>query len=408
MKWPYTLSMDQKKQLNAYLPEKGSRGEKIVVGLSGGIDAYVAAYLLKIQKYDLIGVTVLTGWDQFQGDQSGILSCQVNDVKLTQIRDFCHNLNIPHFTVSATEEFSDDVVEEWVASRITGSISHACWNCHDLRMKLLSLKTKQLGVSALATGHYAKVLHGDETEMAVVSSSNDEVHDQSSLLARLPQPILRTLNLPLSDLQKKEVLKLAENFGLDATLKKLHMFECFPWTDLTMKALRQRVPKRVLQGGIVFKREEELGEHEGIINYEYGSLVRQRDSHNPEGAFLSRYSMPQRRMFVENEEFFHRETILLTHCLAPDERLLIEPLKGAIKFADGSFKECWVYPKALGAVSVEWEGTQKLSEGEVLSVYKKKGKNSRVLLSGTVNFLPMQAKRKEGDAHAHADHDTNS
>lgn len=400
MNLPYTLSMDQKNKLSAYVPDKGSRGEKIVVGLSGGIDSFVAAYLLKIQKYDLIGVTVLAGWEKFQGDQSAILSCHIHEAKLGQIREFCHNLNIPHFTVLANDQFDDEVVEEWVSSRITGAVSSACWSCHELRMKLLAHKTKQLGVSTLATGHYAKVLHGDEKETAVVSSSNDEAHDQSALLARLPQDILRTLNLPLSDLQKKEVIKLAENFGLDASEKPLRMFQCFPWDEQTLNALKQRVPKRTLQSGIIFHREEEIGEHSGVINYDYGALVRQKDSHISENTFLARYSMPQKRIFIEGEAHFRREKILLTHCLAPDEKLLIEPLKGAIKFSDGSFKDCWVYPKALGAACIEWDGPQKLSEGEILTVFKKKGKNSRILLSGCVKFLPVYSTTTEGESHA--------
>src|SRR5690606_16473862 len=88
-----------------YQPENKARQQRVVVGLSGGVASYVVAYLLKIQKYDLIGVTVATDWEGYQGDKTQTLSCYLDEPRLTQIKEFCHQLKIPHFTIKAQAEF---------------------------------------------------------------------------------------------------------------------------------------------------------------------------------------------------------------------------------------------------------------------------------------------------------------
>lgn len=116
--------MDMKKKLeDTYMPDKDARKKRVVVGLSGSINSLVTAYLLKLQKFDLIGVTVALGWDEFEGNSDNVLSCHLNSAGLENIRQFCHQLGIPHFVVKGSDEFKEEVVERWMASRVTATKS---------------------------------------------------------------------------------------------------------------------------------------------------------------------------------------------------------------------------------------------------------------------------------------------
>src|SRR5690606_20976009 len=106
-----------------------------------------------------------------------------------------------------------------------------------------------LGAKFLATGHYAKLFRHEGRDTFYVHTSNDERHDQSSYLARLPHDILSHLMLPLSDLTKKEVLKLADNFGLQADETGLKMHECLKDSKMTLEFLEQTLPERFRQEG---------------------------------------------------------------------------------------------------------------------------------------------------------------
>mgnify|MGYP006194351617 FL=1 len=204
----------KKKLENAYNPDKQARKEKILLGLSGGVDSFVTAYLLKIQKYDLIAVTISNSWDEVTLDQAKYLSCYLNPGRLEKIKDFCQKMNIPLQVVKSSAEFRESVIEPWMAEKALGKNSNPCWNCHELRMNLLYEKMKESGATKIATGHYAKLFHHEAHNTVFVHTSNDEVHDQSGLLSRLSHDVLKSLVLPLSDLTRKEVLKLAENFGV--------------------------------------------------------------------------------------------------------------------------------------------------------------------------------------------------
>lgn len=382
--------MDGKKKLmDAYNPERAARKERIVVGLSGGFDSAVAAYLLKIQKYEVFGVTVAVGWDQFKGDKSATLSCHISEQRLDTIAAFCQQLNIPHYVVKATSEFQEDVVEAWMSARVTGRHSNACWNCHELRMNILYQKMKELEAMHLATGHYAKIFHHEGHDTYYVHSSNDEENDQSGVLSHLPLDLLKHLILPLSDLQKKEVLKLAENFGLGAVEKKLKMHECFPQTDSTTEFLTERVPAKFIVPGEMVSADgtEGLGDHEGIIKLTYGKEIEVPMLGRKDKVALSGYSFKEKKAFMSRPEDFMHEHILLVNCNLAQETPWSEPLKGSIRLSQGEFLDCWIYPKSLHSAYVQWEGEAFVREGEVLCVYRKKGKNAKLFFTGKSQYV---------------------
>ncbi len=390
------------KLTETYLPDKAARKEKIIVGLSGGMDSLVSAYLLKIQRYDLIGVTIVPGWEEIPGSSSALFSCSLSEKNLETISAFCHQLGIPHHVIRISSEFREAVVERWMARKAAGELPDQCWMCHELRMSFLHSKMKELGGKNLATGHFAKIYRNEADSITYVQSSNDETHDQSALLSRLPQDILKDLMLPLSDLQKKEVIKLAENFGVLSSEQKIAPFQCFPEQQNTIEYLAARIPPRFHKPGeMVSETDDRLPEHEGVIKFRRGSQLGETADHKP--LFFAKYSTSDRKIILKNESWFLRTKIVLRHCVVPADSPWKIPFR-AVLVKDGISSEGWFYPKTLNSCLVELDTPVSLLEGEILSVLKKKGKNSRIILTGTVCFID-EVLTKDGEPHVQIHYD---
>jgi tRNA-specific 2-thiouridylase len=390
--------MDMKKKLqDTYLPEQEGRKSKVVIALSGGLNSFVSAYLLKIQKYDLIAVTVSLKWEDFTSDSSEVVSCHLKPTELEHIRTFCHQLGIPHFLVKASEEFKEEVVESWMGARMTGTKSNPCWNCHELRLRVLHKKMKELDAQWLATGHMAKLLNQDAQGRVLVSSSNDEVNDQSPLLSRLPHEILEKLMLPLSDLQQKEVDKLGENFGLHSHPKNIKVHECFTPSAETEKYLQHHIPSKYLRSGELIGPEKvAVGEHKGIHHYQYGDPISFLGQRQNEINRLSKFSLKEKKVEYAKQEYFVRKSLFLNACNISDETPWHEPMKGFLKLMNGEFIECLIYPKNISCAVIELEEAHFILEGSIVSILKKKGKNSKVFLTGKVRYIPEVAVIEEG------------
>lgn len=399
--------MDMKKKLDeTYLPDKETRRKRLVVGLSGGLNSYVTAYLLKIQKYDLIGVTVHLGWDNYKDDASKVIACQMDQPHVDSIRDFCHSLGIPHMVVKASDEFKETVVENWVASKLTGTKGNPCWNCHELRMRLLHSKMLEVEAQGLATGHLAKLFRQETHHSVYVHTSNDEHFDQSDVLSRMPHEILEKLMLPLSDLQQKEINKLAENFGLKAPDKKIHMHECFDSKNVNKDYITQNVSARYLKPGeIVDGEKNQLGDHTGVFQYEYGEVIQTVGHRQNDPLLFSKYLFQEKKIELSRPDSFNRQKVFLTKCKISEETPWIEPLKGVVKISESEFADCWIYPKNVSSALIEMETPHRILEGAFVTVLKKKGKNAKIYLTGQARYVQDELPPlEEGKERVKVDH----
>lgn len=396
----YNGIMDMKKKLeDAYNPDSQTRREKVLIGLSGGVDSYVTAYLLKIQKYDLMAVTILNSWDEGIVDQEKYFSCYVTPDKLLKIKNFCHRMSIPLQIIKSSAEFKENVIEPWMADKALGKNSGLCWNCHELRMNLLYEKMKEAGATKMATGHYAKLFHHEAHDTVFVHTSNDELHDQSALLSRLSHDVLKGLLLPLSDLTRKEVMKLAENFGVIAEKPFVRMHECLGLTPEISSLLEKKLPKKILKGGEITNLDGgmNLGHHEGIHTHSFGEKIELRENGKVVDGIFAAFAYSEKRMIVADPDYIKRSRISLINCHFSEDVSWPEPLKGYAVVSQNNIVECWIYPKNMSAVYLEFSEKYKFLPGEIISVLKKKGKNSKVLLTGQVRLLPSEKETTEGE-----------
>jgi tRNA U34 2-thiouridine synthase MnmA/TrmU len=401
--------MDMKQKLQeTYMPDKDARRKKVVVALGGGLNSYVTAYLLKIQKYDLVGVTVAVNWDDFKGDPSGSLSCFLKQPELDSIRDFCHQLGIPHIIIKSVDDFKELVVGNWVGARMTGVYSNPCWNCHELRMKLLYQKAIELEAQSLATGHMGKIFKHEAHGSASVHASNDEINDQSALLSRLPHDILNKLMLPLSDLHQNEILKLGENFGLQSQLKKLTFNKCFVADKSSEEYLQSNIPNKYQQPGqIIGPEQAEFGEHQGIFHYSFGQSVLLSTAKGNEDWKFRKSFFKEGRLEVAKADYFIRNKLFLNECIISAETSWIEPFKAVIKINESDPIDCFIYPKNFSSAVVELEASVSVFEGTIVSIFKKKGKGAKVLLTGKVRYVAGPPTAEEGSEIVKVDYSRN-
>lgn len=392
--------MDMKKKLeDTYNPDKQSRKERVVIALSGGLDSYVMAYLLKIQKYELVAVTVINTWEDYPGDSEKVFACNVSQPKIDKIKEFCHKLGIPHHSLKITNEFKETVIEPWMADKVSGKFPKPCWNCHELRMKLVYEKMKELDARHIATGHFAKLFHNDTHGTVFVHSSNDEHHDQSALLSRLPHDILNSLILPLSDLSKKEVLKLAENFGINEAPRAINIHECLKPQDELIQTFVKKVPQKFMKEGDItnIDNNENKGHHAGVHLHTLGEAIEYRDSARPEKYFFGEFSYADKRMIAVEPGYLNRNKLLLMKCHFSEEVSWSEPVKGFMCLGPEEYVECWVHPKTLSSVFLELNEKHHMVNGQLVSVFKKKGKNSKVYLTGEILLLKYEPEPREGE-----------
>jgi tRNA U34 2-thiouridine synthase MnmA/TrmU len=387
--------MDNKKKLEeTYIPESASRKEKIVLGLSASLDSLVCAYLLKIQKYDLIAVTVLNNLEELNNNQTTSLSCHLTTQQMSFLSEFCHNLGIPHQVVNLTNEFVDNIIDPWIANKIQGHIANPCWSCHELRIKVLHQKMVETGAKFFATGHYAKLFQLESHHTVFVHSSNDEEHDQSSLLSRLSHEVLSSLLLPLADITKKDVLKLAENFGLDPQIQRMTSFQCLLMTSELVKLIEKRVPRSFLKPGeIVTEDGTIIGQHSGVHLYT-PALPLTQDSGDKRvfGAFI----FNENKIKMVDPNHFIKNKVLIVNCRFSEEVSFPSSSPGFVLFPDNKWSECWIHPKNLSSVMLEFAEPRKIVPHEMLTVFKKKGKNAKVYLTGEIHISSLDAS-KDGE-----------
>ncbi|PWU18096.1 MAG: tRNA 2-thiouridine(34) synthase MnmA [Candidatus Rokuibacteriota bacterium] len=245
--------------------------ERVVVGMSGGVDSSVAAALLVEQGHDVIGVTLrVWPWREPEAGVKRFGSC-CSPETVGDARDVARRLGIRYYLLNAEREFDETVIGSFVGEYAAGRTPVPCVTCNQ-RVKFGSLlgRARAWDAAAVATGHYARITREDGTGRHLLWRGRDLHKDQSDFLWPLTQSQLGSARFPVGELTKKEVRSIARDLGLETADKPESQEICFIPDDDYRGFLRARVPEAFRAGPIVDGRGTVLGRHQGIANYTVG------------------------------------------------------------------------------------------------------------------------------------------
>ena len=240
---------------------QGGKMPKVAVGLSGGVDSAVAAYLLKKEGYDVTGV-ILRTWE---GEEPG-RCCDIDDA-----RSIAERLGVPFRVINCAADFEKKVTQPFMESYTCGRTPNPCVGCNRaIKWEYLIYAADVIGAEYVATGHYAHVIKLENGRYTVRTADHAE-KDQTYMLCRLSQEQLARTLMPLGAYSKDQVRSIAAELGLSVADKPDSQEICFVpegrYAEYIEKHYSGELPK---EGNFVSEDGTVLGRHKGIINYTVG------------------------------------------------------------------------------------------------------------------------------------------
>ena len=252
--------------MNSLGINKSKKETKVVVAMSGGVDSSVVAALMKQEGYNVTGIT-LKLYDDTKQPKEGRQCCAGQDI--LDAKRVSEIINIDHKILFYQKKFKTEVIDSFIDSYAAGETPIPCVQCNQtVKFRDLFKYAKELKADALITGHY--VSRFQNNGHANMYRAKDQNRDQSYFLFSTTQEQLDYLRFPLGEIEKSETRVIAEKLNLNVATKPDSQDICFvPNGDYT-SVIKKFRPESFKSGKILDVNGNQLGEHEGIINYTIG------------------------------------------------------------------------------------------------------------------------------------------
>lgn len=237
--------------------------------MSGGVDSSVAAYLLKEQGYDVIGVTMQIWQDEdiiCQAENGGC--CGLSAVE--DARRVASDLEIPYYVMNFKQEFKQNVIDYFIKEYLEGKTPNPCIACNRyVKWESLLKRSLEIGADFIATGHYARITRLSNGRIALQKSATAQ-KDQTYALYNLSQYQLEHTLMPVGEYTKDQIREIADKIGLKVANKPDSQEICFIPDHDYAKFINENSQKQIEPGNFVTKEGKILGKHRGITHYTVG------------------------------------------------------------------------------------------------------------------------------------------
>jgi tRNA-uridine 2-sulfurtransferase len=381
--------------------------KKIVIGMTGKKDSTVAAYLLKKQGHDCIGVALLFhGPLDIEEEEKKALElsesgetvtpfeypfsrCHIKD--LERVKKVCDNLDIPLYAVNAQDAFNTYILEPVFSASLMGKVASPCFYCAKAKVKILMEKADLLGADYVATGHYAKVVHNKKTNDFSLLRANDLKEDQSYSLSGLGQAELKRLIFPLSEIRSIEVEKIKEQLQLDLFDSVTDYRPCLIRDPNYTRFVERNVAWSLYKKGSIFNYHEDTNicEHFGIHKYLIGEnkIASTGSSQIDKNLEVVKIIASQGNIYLAYPQELQYSRCHLNYFNAPAPLDVSKPINAYVKF--DTYQElvaCKVYFKNINSVIIDFAKMQSglIPPGVVAVIYNRSGEGAKILGGGTV------------------------